>query len=332
MSDQDPPQMPGSSEPPLGRSLPQSANGSREGSISSPNIFATSAASGITMRCHIPGNGSSSGSSSSDEIITQERVRYERQIFHLQQQHAQMQQQHAQTQQQLAYTLHALDHMRSSGVSPSVAMPHIGNLPQTLPFMTNRVLDNQFQPPNSGTMNGTEYHSSVSACPQPVMTSNPISSPRQQVANSCASSTIWQSSQQPGTMRFAPLESNNFAANSQHGSAPRGMQSPVNSLLGGQVNMSMLEDDPNFFFAHLLQHRRDSSLEDVKREFFPILLRKICLTGVSQSEANQILHGILESSDSFEVLRMRCFDQVLHQRILESKHERVRFAGPKLLA
>jgi hypothetical protein len=124
--------MPGSTEPLLGRSLPQSANGSREGSISSPNIFATSAASGITMRCHLPGNGSSSSSSGSDELITQERLMYERQIFHLQQQHVQ-------TQQQLAYTLNALDHMRSSGVSPSVAMPHIGNLPQTLPFMTNRV-------------------------------------------------------------------------------------------------------------------------------------------------------------------------------------------------
>ncbi len=49
MSDQDTPQMPGSSEPLLGRSLPKSVNCSREGSISSPNIFATSAASGITI-------------------------------------------------------------------------------------------------------------------------------------------------------------------------------------------------------------------------------------------------------------------------------------------
>ena len=96
--------------------------------------------------------------------------------------------------------------------------------------------------------------------------------------------------------------------------------------------MSMLEGDPNFFFAHLLQHCRNSSLEDVKREFFVILLHKIRLTGVAQSEANHILHGILESSDSFEVLRMRCFDQALYQRILEAKHERARFAGPKLLA
>ena len=86
--------------------------------------------------------------------------------------------------------------------------------------------------------------------------------------------------------------------------------------------MSMLEGDPHFFFANLLQHRGNSSLEDVKREFFPILLHKICLTGVAQSDANQILHVILESSDVFEVLRMRCFDQVLHQRILEVKHER----------
>ena len=70
----------------------------------------------------------------------------------------------------------------------------------------------------------------------------------------------------------------------------------------------------------------------MKREFFPILLHKICLTGVVQSDANQILHVILESSDSFEVLRMWCFDQVLYQRILEAKHERVRFVGPKLLA
>jgi hypothetical protein len=29
---------------------------------------------------------------------------------------------------------------------------------------------------------------------------------------------------------------------------------------------------------------------------------------------------------------MRCFDQVLYQRILEAKDERARFAGPKLLA
>ncbi len=228
-------------------------------------------------------------------------------------------------------------------MSPSVAIPHIGNLPQTLPFMTNRVHlnnngtdttheDNQIQLPNTGTMNGTEYHASVSAYTQPVMTSNPMYSPRQQVVNSRTSSTICQSSHQTGTMNFTPLESNNFAANSQHGSGSRGMQSPIKSLSGGQVNMSILEGDSNFFFAHLLQHRRNSSLEDVKREFFPILLHKICLTGVVQSDANQILHVILESSDSFEVLRMWCFDQVLYQRILEAKHERVRFVGPKLLA
>ena len=142
-------------------------------------------------------------------------------------------------------------------MSPSVAMPHIG-MSQTVPLMTNRVHlnnngaaatheDNPIQISNSGMMNGTEYHSSVSANTQPVMTSNPMFSPRQRVVNSRASATIWQSSQQPGIMNFTPLQSNNSAANSQHGSTSRGMQSPVNSLSGGQVSMSMLEGDPNFF-------------------------------------------------------------------------------------
>jgi hypothetical protein len=64
---------------------------------------------------------------------------------------------------------------------------------------------------------------------------------------------------------FVPHGSNNFsAANSQHDSAARGVQSPS----GGQASMSMLESDPklgNALFANLLQLRRHYSLEDVKR-------------------------------------------------------------------
>ena len=207
----------------------------------------------------------------------------ERQIFHLHQQNeqaAQAQQQAVQTQQQLAYTLNVLDHMRGSGVSPSVVMPHIG-MTQAVPFMTNRVHlnnngaaatheDNQIPLSISG-MNGTAYHSSVSANIQPVMTSNPMFSPRQQVVNSRASPTIWQSSQQPGIMNFTPLESNNFAAcqcfarHAITGKLPLGRASQ-HVHAGGRSK---------FFFANLLQHRGNSSLEDVKREFFPFLLHKM---------------------------------------------------------
>ena len=338
MSTQDTPQIPGSTEPPLEGSLSPSANGSREGSISSPNIHATSAASGVTMRNNLPANGSSSSSSGSDELIMQERAMLEREIFHLRQQNAQ-------TQQQLAHTLHALDHMRSSGVSPSVAMPHFGNLPPTPPSMTNRVhLNNngaavthehdQIQLSNLGMMNGTAYHSSVSAYTLPGMSRNPhcppMFSPRQQVFNSRESVDIWQASPQSEMMNFAPLGSNNFDANSQR-STSHGRQSPTNFLSGGQVSMSMLEGDPQFLFANLVEHYRTSSLDDVKRGLFPILLHKICLTGIAISDAHQILHVILESSDFFEVLRMRCFDQVLLQRIHVAKNERARVAGPKFL-
>jgi hypothetical protein len=130
-------------------------------------------------------------------------------------------------------------------------------------------------------------------------------------------------------MNFAPLGSNNFDANSQR-STSHGRQSPTNFLSGGQVSMSMLEGDPQFLFANLVEHYRTSSLNDVKRGFFPILLHKICLTGIALSDAHQILHVILESSDLFEVLRMRCFDQVLLQRIHVAKNERARVAGPKI--
>ncbi len=171
------------------RDLPQSANGSPEGSTSH-HILAMSAASGVTMRHNTSSNGSSSSSSTSDESITQECVileRLERQIFHLQ--------------QQLPQTLHAFDHMRGSfGVSPFVVMSQIGRSPPSiLLFMTNRAHlnnndatvmhdDGQSQLSNSGMMNGTEYHSSVSAYTQPVTTQNPHSgpmfSPGHQVFNS----------------------------------------------------------------------------------------------------------------------------------------------------
>jgi hypothetical protein len=157
------------------------------------------------------------------------------------------------------------------------------------------------------------------------------------VFNSRESATICHASQQSGMMNFVPLGSNHSAVPSQHGSMSRGMQSPANSLPRGQVRMSMLESDPNILLAHLMQHRRHSSPEDVKREFSPILLHKICLTGIDPSEVNHLLHVILESSDVFEVLHMRCFDQVLHQRIMEAhliekQNDHARFAMPKSLA
>ncbi len=198
--------------------------------------------------------------------------------------------------------------------------------------------DSQIQLSTLGTMNGTEYHSSVSAYSQPVTTTNPMFSPRQQVVNSRTSATIWQASQQPGMTNFAPLGSNHSASHSHHDSASRGMKLLVNSLSGGRFSISMLENDPNFLFANLMQHRRNSSLEDVKREFFPILLHKICLTGIDPCAVSHLLYVILTNSlevlrmrcfdhviltNSLEVLRMRCFDQVLNQRIMEVNSHRV---------
>ena len=87
--------------------------------------------------------------------------------------------------QQLAKTMHMFDHLSGSfGVSPSVSIPQIGSSVPILPFMTNRshpngngtsVMDDDGpnQLSHSGMMNGTEYHSSVSAYTQPVMTLNP---------------------------------------------------------------------------------------------------------------------------------------------------------------
>ncbi len=85
------------SDTPLGGSLPQSAHGSPAGSISS-QIFATSAASGVTMRRNLPQstNGSSSSSSASDEVgeavriaLMHDRAMQGRKILHLEQQLAQ---------------------------------------------------------------------------------------------------------------------------------------------------------------------------------------------------------------------------------------------------
>jgi hypothetical protein len=117
---------------------------------------------------------------------------------------------------------------------------------------------------------------------------------------------------------FVPHGFNHFsAANSQHGSTI-----PFNSL-SGQVSMSMLESDTNLWhalFAHLTQHCRNASLEDVKSDFFPILLHKVQrLAGLDPSGAQHILQFILEHSDVSEVLLMRCFDQVLQQRIAEAR-------------
>ena len=93
---------------PLGGLLPTSPHGSPDASMSS-QIFATSAASGVTMRRNLPQprNSSSSGSSASDELggvvhmaFMQERAKN----FHLE--------------QQLAQTLHMLDHARDSFGAP----------------------------------------------------------------------------------------------------------------------------------------------------------------------------------------------------------------------
>ena len=75
-----------------------------EGSTS-PHILATSTASGVTMRRNPQqaGNGSSFGSSASDEALLEK----DRQILHLQ--------------QQLAQTLQAFDHVQNLGFSPSLS-------------------------------------------------------------------------------------------------------------------------------------------------------------------------------------------------------------------
>jgi hypothetical protein len=60
--------------------------------------------------------------------------------------------------------------------------------------------------------------------------------------------------------------------------------------------MSMLESDPNAWFPHLMQLRSHSSLDDVKREFYPLLLHKMQrITGVDTGDANHLLQLILES-------------------------------------
>ena len=63
------------------------------------------------------------------------------------------------------------------------------------------------------------------------------------------------------------------------------------------------------------------------------------LAGIDPSGANQLLHVILESSDVSEVLLMRCFDQVLQQRIMETRglrivtdNEHARFVVPKSIS
>jgi hypothetical protein len=315
---------------PLGGSLPPSSHGSREGSTSSLNILATSSASGVTMRRCLSYSPHASSSSSSDEIrrylpqsvtgsspspsneagqaahmaVMQERAK----VIHLE--------------QELAQARHMLDRAASLPLNGAATMH-----------------DNGFhhaysQLANSGMMTGTEYHSPLSAYTLPGMSRNPycppMFSPRPQVFNSREPVDMWQASHQPEMMNSAPLASNHFDTNSQR-SASHGMQSPANFLSGGQVSMSMLEGDPQFLFANLVEHYRHSTLDDVKRGLFPILLHKIRLTGMDLSDAHQILHVILESSDFFEVLRMRCFDQVLLQRIHVAKNERARVAGPKFL-
>ena len=204
----------------------QHSSADMEGSTS-PHILATSTASGVTMRRNPQqaGNGSSSGSSASDEALLEK----DRQILHLQQQHLHLQ-------QQLAQTLQAFDHVQNLGFSPS--LPPLGRAqPFMQPFMTDRVhMSNngapvslnydQSQLANSGMTNGTAYHSSVSAVPAM------FSQSTQQVLNSQESNTILHATQQPGMPHYG---SNNFsAANSWHGSNACGVQSPS----GGQFSMS----------------------------------------------------------------------------------------------
>ena len=211
----------------------QHSSADMEGSTS-PHILATSTASGVTMRRNPQqaGNGSSFGSSASDEALLEK----DRQILHLQ--------------QQLAQTLQAFDHVQNLGFSPP--LPPLGRAqPFMQPFMTDRVhmsnngapvLHNydQSQLANSGMTNGTAYHSSVSAVPAM------FSQSTQQVLNSQESNTILHATQQPGMPHYG---SNNFsAANSWHGSNACGVQSPS----GGHVSMSMLESDPNALFANLM--------------------------------------------------------------------------------
>ena len=58
-----------------------------------------------------------------------------------------------------------------------------------------------------------------------------------------------------------------------------------------------------------------------------------CITGVDTSGANHLLQLILESSNVSEILLMRCFDHVLHQRIMRGRaitqNEHALFTLPK---
>ena len=133
--------------------------------------------------------------------------------------------------------------------------------------------------------------------------------------NSQESATIWHASRQPGVQNFAPHAFNHFStANSQHGSISRDTPSPVNSF-SRQVSMSMLDGDAHLghtLFAHLTQNHRHTSLEDVKREFYPFLLHTVQhLAGLDPIGAQHLLQVIFEHSDVSEVLLMRCFDQAL---------------------
>ena len=87
--------------------------------------------------------------------------------------------------------------------------------------------------------------------------------------------------------------------------------------------MSMLDGDAHLghtLFAHLTQNHRHTSLEDVKREFYPFLLHKVQrLAGLDQIGAQHLLQVIFEHSDVSEVLLMRCFDQALQQHIAEAR-------------
>ena len=87
--------------------------------------------------------------------------------------------------------------------------------------------------------------------------------------------------------------------------------------------MSMLDGDAHLghtLFAHLTQNHRHTSLEDVKREFYPFLLHKVQrLAGLNPIGAQHLLQVIFEHSDVSEVLLMRCLDQALQQHIAEAR-------------
>ena len=92
-----------------------------------------------------------------------------------------------------------------------------------------------------------------------------------------------------------------------------------------RVTMSMLDSHAgNEQFARQMQLYGNVSLEDAKYDAWPILLPRVsALTGHDEI-SNQILHMILDESDVSDVVRMKCFPDVLRTRVMLARERQFR--------